>query len=224
MEYRFASKMLLALLLGFIAGFVAAVPVAGPVAVLVLHEALAGKRKDARQIALGSAVAESLYAGVAFAGIGAVFDRFPVLLPVSRIVSAIILIIVGIYLITKRRKQEEEEEERALAATARPGRAKWLVGLSITALNPTLIASWTAVVAALHGAGIASSSAVDAIPFALGIGLGIMAWFVVLLAIVGRFREKFSPNLVHRGVQLVGGLLAAGGVAMAVRTVIGFLR
>jgi threonine/homoserine/homoserine lactone efflux protein len=215
--------MLLALILGFIAGFIAAVPVAGPVAVLVLHEALAGKKSEARQIALGSAVAESLYAGVAFAGIGAVFDRFPVLLPVSRIVSAAILIIVGIYLIAKRREKEKQEEEEAIVASQRPGRSKWLVGLSITALNPTLIASWTAVVAALHGAGIASSNPLEALPFALGIGLGIMSWFVVLLAIVGRFREKLSPNVVHRGVQIVGGLLAAGGVAMAVRTAIRFL-
>ena len=74
--------MLLALLIGFIAGFVAAVPIAGPVAVLVLRDALAGKTHDARQIALGAAVAESFYAGVAFAGIGAAFDRFPVLLPI----------------------------------------------------------------------------------------------------------------------------------------------
>lgn len=212
--------MLLALLIGFIAGFVAAVPIAGPVAVLVLRDALAGKKGDARQIALGSAVAESLYAGVAFAGIGAAFDRFPVLLPVSRIASAAILIIVGIYLIVRHPKNEEGD----VKANGGPVRAKWLVGLSITALNPTLIASWTAVVAALHGAGIASSNPLDAIPFALGIGIGIMAWFFVLLALVARYREKLAPNVVRRGVQIVGGLLGLGGVAMAVRTVIGFLR
>lgn len=214
--------MLLALLTGLIAGFFAAVPVAGPVAVLVLRDALAGKRGDARQIALGSAIAESLYAGVAFAGIGAAFDRFPVLLPITRIASAAILIIVGIYLIVRRPKEAKEEEEAK--ANGGPVRAKWLVGLSITALNPTLIASWTAVVAALHSAGIGSSRPLDAIPFGLGIGLGIMAWFFVLLALVGRFRDKLAPNVVHRGVQIVGGLLCAGGVAMAVRTVIAFLR
>ena len=193
--------MLLALLIGFIAGFIAAVPVAGPVAVLVLRDALAGKKHDARQIAVGSAVAESFYAGVAFAGIGAAFDRFPVLLPISRIASAVILVLVGIYLMVKHPKEEE-------AAVAKVGKAR---------------AKWTAVVAVMHGAGIASSNPLHALPFALGIGLGIMAWFVVLLALVGRYREKLAPNVVRRGVQIVGGLLAAGGVAMAVRTVIGFL-
>ena len=210
--------MLFALLIGFIAGFVAAVPIAGPVAVLVLRDALAGNRGAARQIALGSAVAESLYAGVAFAGIGAAFDRFPVLLPITRIASAVILVIVGIYLIVRHPKDAQEVKTKDA-----PVRAKWLVGLSITALNPTLIASWTAVVAALHGAGVASSNPLHAIPFALGIGLGIMAWFFVLLALVARYREKLNPNVVRRGVQIVGGLLAAGGVAMAVRTVVGFL-
>ncbi|HEX7604209.1 MAG TPA: LysE family transporter [Polyangiaceae bacterium] len=211
--------MLLALLIGFIAGFVAAVPIAGPVAVLVLRDALAGKKHDARQIALGSAVAESFYAGVAFAGIGAAFDRFPVLLPISRIASAVILILVGIYLIVRHPKEDEGLEVKGAKV-----RAKWLVGLSITALNPTLIASWTAVVAAMHGAGIASSNPLHALPFALGIGIGIMTWFVVLLALVARYREKLAPKVVRRGVQIVGGLLAAGGVAMAVRTVIRFLH
>jgi threonine/homoserine/homoserine lactone efflux protein len=211
---------MLALLIGFIAGFITAVPIAGPVAVLVLRDALAGKKNEARQIALGSAIAESFYAGIAFAGIGAAFERFPILLPISQTASAIILVVVGIYLIVRLPK------EKAAAKDGKPARAraKWLVGLSITALNPTLIASWTAMVAALHGAGAVSSHPLDALPFALGIGLGNMSWFMVLLALVGKYRQKLSPTSVRRGVQIVGGLLAIGGVVMGVRTALAFLR
>lgn len=211
---------MLALLIGFIAGFITAVPIAGPVAVLVLRDALAGKKNEARQIALGSAIAEAIYAGIAFAGIGAAFERFPILLPISQTASAIILVVVGIYLIVRHPKEKTAEG----AKKAVPARAKWLVGLSITALNPTLIASWTAIVAALHGAGAVSSHPLDALPFALGIGVGNMSWFLVLLALVGKYREKLSPRAVRRGVQIVGGILAAAGVVMGVRTALAFLR
>jgi threonine/homoserine/homoserine lactone efflux protein len=211
--------MLLALVIGLVAGFITAVPVAGPVAVLVLRDALAGKRGDARQIAMGSAVAESAYAGAAFAGIGAVFERFPVLLRTSQVASAIILVIVGVYLIVRHPKEKKEEEGKP-----GPAKAKWVVGLSITALNPTLVASWTAVVAALHGAGLASSEPLDAFPFALGIGVGIMVWFLVLLAFVGRYREKLPPDAVRRGVQIVGAILVLAGVVMGVRTALDVLR
>lgn len=210
--------MLLALVLGLVAGFVASMPIAGPVAVLVVRAALEGKRREALFVALGSGIAESVYAGVAFAGIGAAVDRFPMLLPVSRVVSAIVLVVVGVYLIVRKAKPAKKDEGESSAR----GRKKLVAGLMITALNPTLVVSWAAVVTALHGAGLVTTSALGAFPFAIGVGTGATLWFVAMAAIVGRYRHKFSPKSTQRGIQAVGALLSLAGVVIGVRAAILF--
>jgi threonine/homoserine/homoserine lactone efflux protein len=209
--------MLLALILGLVAGFVASVPIAGPIAVLVLRAAFEGRRREAAFVALGSGIAEAFYAGVAFAGIGAAVDRFPMLLPISRVVSALVLVVVGVYLILRKPKPAAND-----GRSSRHG-AKLVAGLTITALNPTLVVSWAAVVTALHGAGLVTTNSWGAFPFALGVGAGATGWFVAMAAIVGRFREKISPKVIQRSIQVVGALLSIAGVIIGVRAAILFI-
>ncbi|CAN5450227.1 hypothetical protein BH09MYX1_BH09MYX1_11040 [soil metagenome] len=207
--------MLVALLLGLVSGFFASIPIAGPIAVLVLRHGLEDKRREAMYVAIGSSIAEGLYAGAAFAGIGTVLDKFPMVLPVSRVVSAIVLIIVGVYLMVRKTKPGSD------ATPARSGK-KLLVGFWITAVNPTLIVSWAAVVTALHGAGVLHTSALGAIPFGLGVGGGAVLWFVVLLALVVRSRDRLAPKTVRRVVQVGGAVLTIAGVIVGVRAAILF--
>ena len=62
-----------------------------------------------------------------------------------------------------------------------------------------------------------------ALPFALGCAIGIMGWFSTLLALIRRYRERFSEAILRRVIRVVGGLLILGGMWFAWRFVAYFL-
>lgn len=211
--------LLMALVVGLCAGFIGSIPIAGPIAVLVLETGLEGKHREAVHIVIGSAVAESLYAALAFLGVSSLVNRFPNALPVERIVGAIVIIIVGGYFAFRKTKPATPHTD-----VAAPKKRKWLVGFWITALNPTLLVSWTAVIAALHGAGLLSFGLIDAIPFAIGVLCGVVAWFFVLLTIVKKIGKHVSPKARERLVHGMGYVLIAVGLVMGARSILMLLR
>lgn len=71
-------------LLGFALGFLGSVPIAGPTSAIVLKSGLQGEFKSGRTIALGSAMAESVYAGVAFYGFSSFVSRLDQYMPYFR--------------------------------------------------------------------------------------------------------------------------------------------
>ena len=88
--------MLPALLIGFAFGYVGSMPVAGPISVLVLHLGLAHDPRHALYVAVGGALAESLYALLAFWGLSAVLAQYPMVLPASRAAGAVLLLALGL--------------------------------------------------------------------------------------------------------------------------------
>ncbi len=206
--------MILAFFVGIIAGFIASIPVAGPVAVLVLRNALEGKWRDAFMIAGGSAAAESISAALAFVGVAALTQRFPLVVSVSHVFSAIALLGVGIYLVRKRVTRASEQR----AGKSNPH--KILLGFSLTAFNPTLIVSWATVITTLHANSLVPSRALDAVPFAIGVLGGILGWFWVFVSLVRHFRDRFRESTMTRLVHVLGWALVIGGIAMGIKTAI----
>jgi threonine/homoserine/homoserine lactone efflux protein len=208
-------SLLLSLLVGLVAAFVGSIPVAGPISVLVLERGLEGDRHGAIAIAIGSAIAEMVYAGLAFAGVSTLLAHVPAILPVIRGIGAAILFGVGMYFVLRKKKSGKKKAVQAKKGAAH----KWLLGLSITALNPTLFISWTVVITTLHGAGLVPPVARDAIPFALGVGCGVVAWFLALGEGVKHFRSLVRPTTLERGVRVMGYVLIVAGLAMGVRAI-----
>jgi threonine/homoserine/homoserine lactone efflux protein len=211
--------MVLTLLIGFAFGYFGSMPVAGPIAVLVLRLGLDHHPRQAMAIAAGGAVAESGYALLAFWGLATALDRYPMLLPASRAVGAVILLGLGLALLLRQPRDPA-------AAPAAQGRIKRSIffGFLITALNPTLIITWTAAVTALHGTGLLRLSQGQAVPFALAVSLGIVAWFATLLALVARFHDLWTPAGLNRFMRAMGGLLLAIGAWMATRALANLFR
>jgi threonine/homoserine/homoserine lactone efflux protein len=207
--------MVLSLLVGFVAAFVGSIPVAGPISVLVLERGLDGDRRGAIAIAVGSAIAETIYAGLAFAGVSTLLSHVPILLPIIRGIGAAILVGVGLHFVLRKKKSAAKKRVESKKGAAH----KWLLGLSITALNPTLFVSWTVVITTLHGAGLVPHVARDAFPFALGVGCGVVVWFLALGEAVKHFRSLVRPAKLERAVRVIGYLLIALGLAMGVRAV-----
>src|SRR5512140_2064902 len=100
-EIRLANGVLFTLVLGLALGFLGSMPSAGPVGMFVVSEAVSGRPRAGLHAALGSAVAESAYAFVAFWGFAMVLARFPHLVSTSRFLACVALVAMGLYLLVR---------------------------------------------------------------------------------------------------------------------------
>jgi threonine/homoserine/homoserine lactone efflux protein len=212
--------VLVALLLGLGCGFVGSIPIAGPAAVLVVERALGGHGRAAFGVGAGSAVAEAGYALLAFLGMTAAISRFPWLLPVSRVVGALILVGLGLYFALARRRHPSEKES-PVGKRARDG--LWL-GVVVTAINPTLLVTWSAVVTVLHSTGFLRVNPLDAFPFALGVAVGVGGWFALAIAIIEKLRARVRDETMDKVVRVLGWILLACGLALLVKLIVDWAR
>jgi len=208
------TSVLFALLAGTIMGFLGSMPIAGPVAVLVLERGLIQRGREGLGVAFGAAAAESVYAFLAYWGLGAVLNASPALLRASRLVGAGVMITLGIYLATRKSAPRAVADHAAPAGRKRRG---FLLGLSVTFLNPTIIVSWTMVSATVHSTGWVAPGIASAVAFALGVGAGIAIWFATLLHLLHRFQSGVRPQTVDRVLNVTGWLVVAIGLALGVR-------
>lgn len=205
--------MLAAALLGFCFGYIGSMPVAGPIAVLVFGRGLENRSRHGFYLACGAAVAESVYAYLAFWGFSAFLARYAWIEPTSRVAAAIILIGLGIHFYRKPAQDPEAPPARKLGGNKR----SFFLGATITALNPTLIATWTAAVTTVYSLDIVSFDSSEALPFSLGAAIGIVGWFGTLLYLMNRFRTRFSRSSLERLVHIMGVLLIVLGIGIALR-------
>jgi len=207
---------MLLLLVGFAFGCIGSMPVAGPISVLVLHLGLAHDPRHALYVAVGGAVAESLYALLAFWGLSTVLAHYPVVLPASRVVGAGLLLALGLVMLLGRSRDATPDTQRPRSGHKR----SFALGFLITALNPTLIVTWTAAVGALHATSLLALHRSEALPFAASVCLGIITWFLILLWLVARWRSRISAQAMRRFRRAMGGVLLVAGAWMALRTLL----
>jgi threonine/homoserine/homoserine lactone efflux protein len=200
---------LTALVLGFGMSFVGTMPVAGPVSLLVLARGLDGRHRGGLLLALGGALGEGGYAALAWLGVGALMARFPVVLQASRVPAAAILVGLGLAFVLRRAPVP------APAPAADRGGGSFALGLTVAAVNPTYLATWSAAVAVVHAAGAAASVWV-APAFAAGVAGGTLAWFWLMLLLVRRHRGRFRPETIGAALRVTGAAMVALGVWFAV--------
>lgn len=212
--------MLAAFLIALVLSFFGSMPIAGPIAVVVLSKGLDNKPRSGLFVAIGAAIAESAYAAVAFLGLTAALERYPLLLPISRIFGCLILVGLGVYFIVRKAKQAEEKREAKKEEDKTPTTAfnSAFLGLSVTALNPTLIVTWTAAVSAAQSTGLMRVNELDALPFGAGVLCGIIGWFATLLSLLTRFRKHIRPDSLHSVIRGIGFVLVLMGIGFGVRT------
>ncbi|HMJ53986.1 MAG TPA: LysE family transporter [Polyangiaceae bacterium] len=206
----------MALLVGLVLGFFGSIPVAGPASILVLKNALEKGHRQGFDIAIGAAVGEAFYAFIAFWGLTTVLESFPVLVPISKIVGAVLVIVLGIYLVVRR---PNTSDVQAAKLADRQGR-RWLRGFLSAFFNPTLLATWTTIVTGLHAASLVEPSPRGAIPFSLGVGIGILGWFAFLVqVVVRRFRDRLEPAKIQRVIRGFGWAMIGVGAIIVSRAV-----
>jgi threonine/homoserine/homoserine lactone efflux protein len=184
-------------LVALVFAFVGSLPLAGPIALLVVSNGANGRYREALRIALGAAVAEGIYAFLAFWGFATFLARYALVLPISHGVTAAILLGLGVRFLFFRLKSDD-----APAGDTRPARF-WL-GFSISALNPTLLATWGGVTTFLYSKQLVQFTPLLAVPFGLFTATGIALWGLMMVSLLRRFRNHLPDALLTWTVRVMG--------------------
>jgi threonine/homoserine/homoserine lactone efflux protein len=160
---------------------------------------------EALRIGLGTALAEAVYAGIAFWGFAAFLAQQRLIVPLSRAAAGVILTGVGGYFVAwqPRPARPAVPPEHATSAL--------LLGFSVSALNPTLLMTWSAAVAFLYSKGLEATSPLAAVPFGASAGLGVALWIATLVGLLARFDGRLPMAWLAWFVRAMGlGLLGLG--------------
>ncbi|HEX4339208.1 MAG TPA: LysE family transporter [Polyangiaceae bacterium] len=192
-------QLLIAAVLGIVLAFFGSVPVAGPLAVLVLERALSGRRGEGLFIAMGGALAEAIVAfGVALL-FPLLFALSHTVVMVSRIAGAALVGVVGLVLLVYPDVVKHPPTARRSGS--------FLTGLVLSGVNPTLLATWTVVVATLNSHGLLGRSVAAAAFFGLGVGAGVTGWFALLVLLSGKARDFMQGKRRTQTIRVLGLLL-----------------
>jgi threonine/homoserine/homoserine lactone efflux protein len=86
-----------AIVAGFLMAFFGSMPPVGPIAVLLLERGVSGRDAEGRGIALGAAIAETIYCALAMAGVSELMRRYAIALTIARAVGVAVLLGLGVY-------------------------------------------------------------------------------------------------------------------------------
>jgi threonine/homoserine/homoserine lactone efflux protein len=204
--------VLAAAIVGIVLGYVGSMPVAGPIALLVLGRGLENRPRNGLALAFGAAIAESVYAYLAFWGFGEVLARYAWIEQASRFGAAIALVALGVHFYRRRQQAAAPAPPPSGAGDKR----NFLLGFVITLLNPTLIATWTFTVTTVYSLGFLTFEAHKALPFSLGAFSGIVGWFATLLYLLKRFKSVVTQSGLQRSLKLVGLVLIVVGLFIGI--------
>jgi threonine/homoserine/homoserine lactone efflux protein len=192
-------------------GFFGSMPLLGPISVLVVSRVANGEFDDARRVGMGAALAEGIYAAIAFWGFATFLARHPIVVPLSHGATALLLVALGVRFILFREEKRRHPSSRRTGGT--------LLGFSISALNPTLIVTWSAAVAFLYSKGLGGLSAAYAVPFGACAGAGVGTWFVLLVNVLRKYEARLARKALATIVRGLGVVLLTLGVWSGVQLV-----
>ncbi|MBC7691147.1 MAG: LysE family transporter [Methylotenera sp.] len=205
--------MVNALFFGALFGFVSAVPIAGPASALIFNHAMEGKYRAGRLVALGAALAEGGYTLLAFWGFNALISRFRYITPASSALAAVILAVLGSHFFRSEKLRKPADARSSGEGTAElgedavvfvSGRRSFFLGVAVIAINPTLIATWTAGITTLYSMNLFEFSRQNSVAFSAGVCLGIFSWFSLLLKLMARFRNHLKEEVLDIGLKTIG--------------------
>jgi hypothetical protein len=106
---------------------------------------------------------------------------------------------------------------------AHVGRFSFLIGFFQGAANPALLVNWTFVTGFLVGHRVIRATPGAAAAFALGVGLGVFAWFALLIEMLVRLKNHPVGAWLRRSTVFAGLLLVVFGLYFTARTALELL-
>lgn len=196
-----------AVVVGFGLGFVVAAAI-GPISLLCMRTVLRGSLAGGIAIGAGAAVIDAAYAGLGALGATQVLEVDALRLTLGLAGAAVLALLAARTLWSAFRIRLGAETTDEVAT---PRRA-FLTSLAATASNPTTIASWAAVFAAVSTAGATAGRGGTAL-LVLGVGAGTLTWFTLLSGGLALARRRIGERLL-RAIDVGSGvgLLAFAGL------------
>jgi threonine/homoserine/homoserine lactone efflux protein len=211
--------VLTAWLIGMLMGMAGSIPVAGPATALVVGLGLERRMRTAVLVGLGSSIPEGAWACLALWGFAALVERHAWIEPVAQSISVLLLLAIGGLLIARAGHPAvlTSGESRPETGTVR----SLLFGLSLTGLNPTLIVNWAAAIALVYSLGLLEPAPELAIPFGLGVSMGIVTWFAIVLRLLHQHHGRISARGRTITMRVIGALLVVLGLVAGGRALLG---
>ena len=192
------------------------IPPLGPTSVMVVTNGLQRKFAVGRLLALGSGIGEGIYAGIAFWGSAKFKTQIDSIMPYAQAIGAILCGVIAYGLLTyshaaQRKKQAEEEDDpsgKGKKPAQGPGLLTLITGISLSGLNPGLIASWAAVTSALGAAGALDTVGGSPVLFSVSVFAGIQLWYTTVLSLLAKYGTQIPDSAVDKAMRATGTLIA----------------
>lgn len=191
--------------LGLVLGILSSLAPLGPVTVLVLRRALMKDYRGAMAIGLGRILPEVAYSAFATFGMAALLEEVPTVKTVMEALGAFILILVGIAFAIARHEKDDGTEPKSSGSG-------FGAGFMLSALNPTLIVSWSAIVAVTISLSGVEPTLTHKVLFPLCIGAGIALGYLALVWTVRRWGHRLEERAVAILLRTIGVVLIALGI------------
>ena len=201
---------------GALTGFVCAVPV-GPINVAIMEEGIHSGRARALIIAVGALLMEMIYCVIAFGGFANLFGD-PTLRATVELISFLAVTIFGVRYILTDTVSVQGKRARIIEQRLHPHTIFW-TGFVRVLVNPSVLLFWIMISAVLLANGTLQPEWQSRMACAAGAGLGITAWFLLLVLGSARVRNRFSDRTLVRFSHVSGLLLLLLSVVIAVRLI-----
>ena len=190
------------LLIGFLLGFAKSIVPLGPTGVLVVQRGLEHRYARAMWIALGGAIAEVLYCAGALMGLRALTARHPTVLEALNEAGIAVIAIVGAYMVLR-----PPHAHAGKTPVDDGGHRELLLGFSTTALNPTLLFTWSLIVGVLASQRQLRFDEPVRMAFPFAVVLGALSCNATMMLAIRRFRHHLSDRAATVIVRVFGVVL-----------------
>lgn len=216
----------LTLLVGIATGFFGSIP-PGPLNVTVIRKASADHVRSAFRVAFGGAAVDTLICGAIGMGFGWALDMV-VGNPWVKAPLALFLVGYGSYIAIRDRARAAvvpppEGEDEVPKQAPHPGRLSFWIGVFQGASNPALFVNWTFLIGFFVANKVIRATPGAAAAFALGVGLGVFAWFALLIEMLVRLKNHPIGAFLRRSTTVAGLLLVAFGLYFSWKTAVEIL-
>lgn len=224
--------MVFSLFIGLVVGFVMSIP-PGPISVAVIRQGIKGNFRSGLKIGAGASAMDVLYAlAAAFASSAIILNLQKFLSGhawlelLFQVVCIVLLLVLGMKYFTATTEDLHQSEEKEQAGESRAQKMGFsspvILGVLMGVMNlanPSFLPSLIAVAGFIQAKEWIVQSPGGSTLYAIGFGVGVFLWFMLLLRIILRLRDRLPPTYFTYIFKFAGGAFFLFAALLAFRVI-----